>query len=159
MRKLLAFEGAPSWAKRPGLVASSLKGYGRSAITVVTPIATQIFDPQATSAICVGTYLSLTDVTEPDVTVASHGEEEPFMPPTTHRLSEVQARVKIEVLRDATFDHVLAKLLVRTIRQPVESFASPTHFDPTQFSDVSAAHVTVEKAVRVVHVVPPSVVT
>jgi hypothetical protein len=81
------------------------------------------------------------------------------MPPTTHRLSEVQARVKIEVLRDATFDHVLAKLLVRTIRQPVESFASPTHFDLTQFSDVSAAHVTVEKAVRVVHVVPPSVVT
>jgi len=26
MRKLLAFEGAPSWAKIPGLVASSLKG-------------------------------------------------------------------------------------------------------------------------------------
>jgi hypothetical protein len=107
----------------------------------------------------VGTYLSLTDVTEPDVTVASHGEEDPSKPPTTHRSSEAQARVKIEFLRDATFDHFLPKLSVRTIRQPVESFASPTHFDPTQFSDVSAVHVTVEKPVRVVHVVPPSVVT
>jgi hypothetical protein len=26
MRKLLAFEGAPSWSKMPGLVASSMKG-------------------------------------------------------------------------------------------------------------------------------------
>ena len=140
----------------PGLVASSLRGYGLSVITVVTAIAAQMFDPHATSAICVGTYLSFTGVTEPDVTVASQGDDEPFMPPITQRSSDAQASDKIELRSEATLDHVLPRLSVRTIRQPVESFASPRHFFPAQFSEVSAAHVTVEKSVRGVQVVPPS---
>lgn len=103
--------------------------------------------------------MSLSDVTVPDVSEASQGEAEPSIPPTTHRWSEVQASVRIELFKDATLDHVWPKFLVRTIRHPVESFARPTHFVPAQFSDVSAAHVTVEKPVRGVHAVPPSVVT
>lgn len=126
---------------------------------MVTPIAAQIFDPQATSAIGDGTYLSFAGETDPDVTTANQGEDEPVMPPTTHRSSVVQARVKIEPRSEATFDHFFPKLSVRMIRQPNESFARPTHSVRAQFSDVSADHVTVERPVRAVHVVPPSAVT
>jgi len=128
-------------------------------MTVVTPIAAQIFEPHATSLIWVGTYVSFTDVTELDVTVASHGEADPTVPPTTQRSSEAQASDKAELSKDATFDHDFPKLSLRTMRQPVGGFASPTHLRPTQFSDVSADHVAVERPARVVHVVPPSVVT
>jgi hypothetical protein len=118
-----------------------------------------MFDPQATSAIGEGTYFNVATVSEREFTVASQGEEEPFMPPTTQRSSDAQARVKMELFSEATFDHVFPKLSLRTTRQPVESFASPRHCRPAQFSEVSADHVIVEKPVRAVHVVPPSVVT
>jgi hypothetical protein len=105
-----------------------------------------------------GTYLSFTALTESEVTMARNGEEERkvFMPPMTQCFREVQARVKIEPCNDATLLHERPKLLVRTIRHPVESFASPRHFRPAQVSEVSAAHVTVENVVRGVHVAPPS---
>ena len=103
--------------------------------------------------------MSFATLTEPDVSVASHGADELVMPPTTHRFSDVQARVKIELRSVATFDHECPKLTVRTTRQPVESLASPRHLRPAQWSDVSAAQVTVEKLERSVHVAPPSLVT
>lgn len=128
---------------------------------MVTPIATHILDPHATSDIGDGTYFNLTAVTLFEVTVASQGEDERkfFIPPMTQRSSVVQARVKIEPCSDTTLDHERPKLSLRTIRHPVESFASPRHFFPAQFKDVSTDHVTVEKPVRGDHVAPPSWVT
>jgi hypothetical protein len=122
----------------------------------VTPIAAHSFDPHATLTMGEGTYVSFTGVTIPDTTVANHGAD-PFMPPTTHRSSVVQARVSVELDRDATFDQPeRAKFFVRTIRQPVESLAKPRHLRKAQFSDVSEAHVTVDAVLSVVHGVSPS---
>ena len=101
-----------------------------------------------------GTYLSFTDVTESDATVASQGDV-PFVPATTQRSSDEQASVTIELGSEATFDHVRPKLSVRTIRHPVESLANPRHLRPAQFKEVRAAHVSVEVFVRVVHGVSP----
>jgi hypothetical protein len=134
------------------------EGYGARVITVVTPIAAQSFDPHATPAMGEGTYFSFAADTESEFTVASHGEA-PFVPPTTQRFSVEQASVKIELRSAATFDHFFPKLSVRTIRQPVESFASPRHWEPAQFSDVSDDHVSVETSDRAIQVMPPSVLT
>jgi hypothetical protein len=123
----------------------------------VTPTAVQIFEPHATSAMGDGTYLSLTTRTTPDVTVASNGTDDWkfVIPPTTHRLRDVQANVEIEPCSDATLVHDVPKLFVRTIRQPVKSFANPTHLRPAHVSDVSAPHVSVDGLVSVIHGVSP----
>jgi hypothetical protein len=121
----------------------------------VTPIAAQIFDPQATSTIGEGTYFSFTAVIDFDATVANQGDVS-FSPPTTHRASDVQANERMELDNDETLDHDVPKLSVRTIFHPVESLAKPRHLRPAQFSDVSAAHVSVEGLVIVSHGVSPS---
>jgi hypothetical protein len=122
---------------------------------VVTPIAAQIFDPQATSTIGEGTYFSFTVVIDFDATVANQGDES-FSPPTTHRSSDVQANERMELDNDETLDHEVPKLWVRTIFHPVESLAKPRHVRPAHFSDVSAAHVRVEGLASVSHGVSPS---
>jgi hypothetical protein len=125
---------------------------------VVTAIAAQSFEPHAMPSIGEGTYLSVTDVTEPEFTVASHGDEDFVMPPTMQCSSDVHARVKFEPCSEATFDHDFAKFFVRTIRHPLDSFASPMHARPTHVSDVRVDHVT-DGEVFGDHVAPPSLVT
>jgi hypothetical protein len=127
---------------------------------VVTPIAAQILDPQATSEIGDGTYFSFATRTAPDVTVASRGTDDWrfVIPATTHRSSDVQAKVEMEPTNDETLDHDVPKLSVRTICHPVKRFVRPTHFFPEQFSDVRTDHVSGVGG-RSFHSVPPSVLT
>jgi hypothetical protein len=106
-----------------------------------------------------GMYFNLADVSLPLDKTDNHGSDESLNPPMTQRSSRVQAIAYGELGVEATFDHDLPRLCVRSIRHPEKSFARPTHVRASQLSDVRAAHVIVENPVRKVQVAPASLDT
>src|SRR5665213_547169 len=121
-----ADESVP-WGRPPlGRTASCPANcYGRSDITVLTPIAAHVLAPQATSTSAEGTYLSTMSVTLRPFSVASHGLWSVKRTTSAHRVSLTQANA-LALLASFTLCHKRAKVRERTNNDPLVVEASAT---------------------------------